>query len=165
MFHWLFISILVNTVSVSILFKHTYCISKKINISFIIHFSLGKYSFSLRSYWMHFVFYYHFFNYHHRLVALCTKIFSETYLIKFTCGYRFIDLKLIFITYFQILISDFVIFFLFVSAFFVSVGKNKNVWYLRLKNNFQLWDSMSILAIKNKSWIENIIQSIKNARI
>ena len=50
MFHSLLISVLVNKVSVLILFN-TLCILKKINVSFIVHFCLGKYSFSLDTFW------------------------------------------------------------------------------------------------------------------
>ena len=53
-FYSLFLSILVNTTSVSILFEHNSYL-KKMNISFMVHFSLGKYSFSLDYFLIHLV--------------------------------------------------------------------------------------------------------------
>ena len=48
MFHSLFISVFQNPTSMLILFS-------KVNFSFIIHFRLGKYSFSVSTFWKHFL--------------------------------------------------------------------------------------------------------------
>ena len=42
--------------SVSICFEHISYLEKKIIVSFIVHFFLGKYSFSLDTFWIHFLF-------------------------------------------------------------------------------------------------------------